>query len=70
MSEITEKDLKPCPYCDYDMAIHPRICWFIHELKQISPDSIQVYCLGCGARGGTAWSEEEAIKKWNRRNNP
>lgn len=63
MSEITEKDLKPCPFC----GTAPHCSWMIREPKRINPDNYQIFCIQCGARGGTAWSEKEAAQKWNQR---
>lgn len=63
---MSEK-LKPCPFCGYDLNREPHICCFVNETRRIMPDNVQVHCTGCGARGGSAWNEAEAILKWNRR---
>ena len=55
---LTER-LKPCPFCGSEtLGIE---C----EERRIMPDSYQVGCWTCGAKGGTGWSKEEAANKWN-----
>ncbi len=58
-----EEPPQPCPFCDND-DIH-------YDEGSISPSSHEIWhwlvCSYCGAEGGSALSEDEAIENWNMR---
>ena len=57
------EELEPCPYCGCETAA-------MHGGADNSTMMYWVSCLSCGARGGRAFSKDDAAKKWNRRAAP
>lgn len=53
---MTEKDLKPCPFCGSENTS-------IEE----EPFGFQVLCWKCEARNGYEENKDKAIEAWNRR---
>ena len=73
MDKTTNKELKHCPFCQYDLMEElPKPggklrYYMVIEQRRINQDSRAVVCPCCGAAGPSGWTEEEAIKNWNRR---
>ena len=78
---ISEK-LLPCPFCGTNLSDFPKVMtvkpvrseeYLLEKLKGkkiIGSDAgYNVFCVYCGALGARGMSKEEAIKKWNRREN-
>jgi len=56
-------ELKDCPFCFSPLKEFP----IVMTGRKILPNSHTIECIRCGATGGTGWSKEETIEKWNRR---
>lgn len=56
---MMESYLEPCPFCGarYPRLMRDGICDFYYYVK----------CCNCGARTGIEYTEELAVKNWNRR---
>ena len=61
-------ELKPCPFCGGEAAIHA--CGEIanDELSVIFGTKVGVHCMGCHVATLPYDSEEDAAEAWNRRN--
>lgn len=58
MKEIDDMPILPCPFCGgEDVGFD----------NTINPQSVCVWCTSCGARGGEAGTNEDAVAQWNRR---
>jgi len=55
------EELKRCPFCGQSKMERATLAAIEGD-----PRPHQIVCRRCGARGPTAWDEEEAVKWWNR----
>lgn len=70
-------ELEPCPFCGSDSApvlsdcVEIEACVCFEDCKDGLAKCVvcDIHKGGCGASGGFAYSEEEAIKRWNARPN-
>ena len=56
---MSNKELKPCPFCGGEAKIY-----------EASEEDFRVGCIRCHTWSDYYFTEDEAIKAWNRRNYP
>lgn len=64
---------RPCPFCGVPCPVPPVLSSSVLHPKDQKPPAAppeatrewQVECHACGAVGPLAWTQEEAVKKWN-----
>lgn len=53
--------IRHCPFCGEEGDL------FKEPLDYFEPTEMYFMCLGCGAKGSSAFNPEEALAHWNRR---
>lgn len=66
---MSDTELKPCPFCGYDLPYDEGIIEVIHDEDDIILYPSGVCCAGCGAYAVGGEDATDAVKSWNTRTN-